>query len=96
MRKIVAASLGLMLIGASAAHADCVVGASMATRFQAIDSDTIMLISGGTPKILVQVFCCVYSSSSVTVLKDSFCSYEDAVLLIDGEAHEARQVKSLY
>ena len=53
MRAII--GLGLfavaLLAGSLPAAADCVVGASMATRFQAIDSNTIILLGGS--KILV-------------------------------------------
>jgi hypothetical protein len=95
MRAII--GLGLfavaLLAGSLPAAADCVVGASMATRFQAIDSNTIILLGGS--KILVQIFCCVHSSSSVTVLKDSFCSYDNAALFIDGNVVDVRSVRRL-
>ncbi|BCM02930.1 hypothetical protein [Ralstonia pseudosolanacearum] len=85
----------LALLAATTAHADCVVGASLATTFRVLDSHTIVLYSGSTPKILIKTFSFFYASSSVTVLKDSFCDYASAVLYVDGQAVDAQQVKHL-
>ncbi|MDC6177370.1 hypothetical protein [Ralstonia solanacearum] len=85
----------LALLAVTTAHADCVVGASLATTFRVLDSHTIVLYSGSTPKILIKTFSFFYPSSSVTVLKDSFCDFESAVLYVDNQAVDAQQVKRL-
>lgn len=85
----------LSLLAATTVHADCVFGASLTTTFRVLDSHTIVLYSGSSPKILIKTFSFIYPSSSVTVLKDSFCDYENAVLYVDGEAVDATQVKRL-
>ena len=97
MRRIILTRLGLGMFGLAVAVtpalADCVVGASMATRFQVLDGDTLILFGGS--KILLKIFCCVSSSSSVSVLKDSFCDYDDSVLFIDGEPVDVQAVRRL-
>lgn len=79
----------------ASANADCVVGASMTNSFRVLDSHTIILYSGSTPKILIKTFTFLYSTSSVSVLKDSFCDFESAVLFADGQVVDAQQVKRL-
>jgi hypothetical protein len=73
MRRIILTRLGFGMVGlvfaVTPAFADCVVGASMATRFQVLDSNTLILRGGS--EMLIKVFCCVYPGSSVSVLKDS-------------------------
>ena len=96
MRKtIVAAGLALTLMGPQA-FADCVVGASLSTRYKTIDSSTILLMGIAGPKVLAKIDCCLYPGARVTVLKDMFCDYEDAVFLIDGRPVDVHSVKNLY
>ena len=83
----------LLLWCANAAHADCVVGAKMALSYVVLDSHTIILkVSNG---ILIKSFHFFNTVSSVSVLKDSFCDYESAVLYVDGEVVDVQQVKRL-
>lgn len=77
------------------ANADCVYGAKDKTSFTVLDSNSIILSGGYGYNILVKTYSYIYSNSSITVLKDSFCSYEDAVLYIDGGVCDAREVKRL-
>ncbi len=76
-------------------HADCVWNAKSKRSFQRIDNHTILLTGGPGPDILIKTWSFVYSTSTVAVLKDSFCSHENAVLLIDGEVADAREVRKL-
>jgi hypothetical protein len=78
----------------NAASAGCVVGAKMATTFTVLDSHTLILHSG-SHNIMIKTFAFFYPSSSITVLKDSFCSFESAVLYIDGQVVDAQQVEKL-
>jgi len=75
-----------------AAWADCVFGAKDKTSYVVLDSRTIMLKGGIGGDIIIKTDGYIYSTSTVTVLKDDFCSYDDAVLYIDGEVVNARQV----
>jgi hypothetical protein len=77
------------------ANADCVIGAKMKISFTVLDTHTVMLRGGGGKDILIKTFSFLYSSSQVTVLKDSFCDYESAVLYVDGEVIDAQQVKGI-
>lgn len=80
---------------ASSAHAECVIGAKSKTQFQVLDSHTIMLSGGYGGQIILKSFQFFNSSSQVTILKDSFCDFEDAVLYIDGEPVDVQQVKKI-
>lgn len=75
--------------------ADCVLGAKDKTGFVVLDSHTIMLKGGYGPDIIIKTFASIYRSSEVSVLKDSFCSYDSAVLYIDGEVADANQVTKI-
>lgn len=93
---VAAAVIGiLLLLSPQVALADCVNGAKSKTSFTRLDSHTVILSGGYGPRILVKTFCFIYSSSNVTVLKDSFCSHESAVLYIDEEVCDARSVQKL-
>jgi len=46
----------LSLLEATSVHADCAIGASLTTAFRVLDSHTIVLYSGSTPKILIKTF----------------------------------------
>ena len=93
--KLVFVCVASIAIGCSTAMADCVYGAKSKTRFQALDSNTILLTGGYGGAIVVKIYCCVHSSSDVTVLKDDFCTYDSAVLYIDGEVVDVRDVKKI-
>lgn len=79
----------------NAALADCVFNAKTSTSYTVIDSKTIVLQGGASGPIMIKLYCCVYPSSRLMVLKDSFCSYEDAVLYIDGKPVAVIDVKRL-
>jgi hypothetical protein len=84
----------LLLLSISfASQADCVYGAKSKMSFVILDSHSILLKNGPGKDILIKSFSFFYSSSSVTILKDSFCDYESAVLYVDGNVVDAQQVK---
>lgn len=96
LRAGVAVAIGtLLLLLTQTALAACVLGAKSKTRFTRLDTHTIILSGGYGPKILIKTFCFIHSSSDVSVLKDSFCSHENAVLYIDGEMCDVRSVEKL-
>lgn len=72
--------------------ADCVYSAKDKAKFIVLDSHTIILQGGPGPDIIIKTYSFINRSSSITVLKDSFCSYDSAVLYIDGEVVDANQV----
>lgn len=85
----------LIAIHPQSALADCVYWAKEKTRFQVLDSTTIFLTGGVGGSILTKIFCCIYKTSELAVLKDSFCSYDSAVFYIDGEVYDVRDVKKV-
>jgi len=85
----------LVLVFGINLQADCVYGAKDKTKFQRLDTHKIILSGGYGSDILIKTYCFIYSSSTVQVLKDDFCSYDSAVLYIDGEVCDANQVNKL-
>ncbi|WP_146610926.1 hypothetical protein [Polynucleobacter paneuropaeus] len=83
----------LSLIGL--ANADCVYGAKSKTKFIVLDSHALILKGGYGKDILIKTFSFINSGSSISILKDDFCSYESAVLYIDGQLADANEVKWL-
>lgn len=84
-----------LLIATCSAYADCVINAQMKQSYVVLDTHTIMLKGGVGNDIIIKTFAFINSSSQVTVLKDSFCSYENAVLYINGEVVDAQQVTNV-
>ena len=76
-------------------QADCVINAKSKTKFTILDSHTILLSGGTGPDIIIKTFEFLNSSSSIMVLKDSFCSLESAVLYVDGKPIDVNQVTKL-
>jgi hypothetical protein len=72
--------------------ADCVHGAKDKKKFTVVDSHTVSLGGGTGPEIIIKTHTAVDASAAITVLKDSFCSHETAVLLVDGETVDATKV----
>lgn len=87
--------IGIFCCIASSTFADCVYFAKSKLSFRVIDSHTLILSGGPGPDILIKTFAFINKTSSVLVLKDSFCSYESGVLLIDGEVADVNQVTKL-
>ena len=84
-----------LLLLISIIYADCVYGAKDKTNFVVLDNNSIVLKGGYGSDILIKTYCYMYSSSDISVLKDSFCDYEGSVLYIDGQVCDANQVKKL-
>lgn len=80
---------------ATAAHADCVVGAKSETSFRVLDSNTILLSGGYPAQILIKSFSFFSPTSNVSVLKDDFCDFDSNVLYVDGETVDVQQVKEI-
>lgn len=83
------------MLSMSWAYADCVYGAKSKNKFVVLDSHTVILKGGYGKDILIKTFAFIYGSSSLTILKDDFCSYESAVLYIDGQVADVNEVKWL-
>jgi hypothetical protein len=95
MKCSICLSILILLAACNAAVADCILNAKSKTTYEVLDSHTILLKGGIGNAILVKSFAFFHSSSQVTVLKDSFCDFESAVLYVDGEVVDAQQVKGL-
>ena len=95
--KNIAAGIVAVAIAAVAfnANADCVYGAKEKTSFVVLDSHTIILKGGYGNDILIKTYSFINSYSSITVLKDSFCSYDSAVLYVDNETVDVNQVTKI-
>ncbi len=87
--------IGIFCFIAGSAYADCVYFAKSKLSFRVIDSHTLILSGGPGPDILIKTFAFINKTSSILVLKDSFCSYDSGVLLIDGEVAAVNQVTKL-
>ena len=85
----------IVVLSYNNALADCVFGAKDKTSFNRIDNHTIILSGSIGSDMILKTYCFIYQSSSVTVLKDSFCSHESAVLYIDNEVCDVNQVDKL-
>ena len=78
-------SLGLLLFAMPCfAVADCVEGALHKTKFSRLNNHTVALTGGYGSPIVIKTSCKVKRNSTVSILKDSFCSASEAVLFVDG------------
>jgi len=89
------AVLMILLISIRAGRADCVIGAKSKTYYTRLDAHTIVLSGGFGGSILIKTFGFIYPTSNVVILKDAFCSYDEAVLYVDGEVCDANSVQKL-
>ena len=62
----------LCVFAINGAYADCVYGAKSKNKFVVLDSHTVILKGGFGKDILIKTFAFIYSSSSLTILKDDF------------------------
>lgn len=91
--KAIAKLICVFLLAVSTpSFADCVYGAKDKTKFTVLDSHTIILQGGIGSDIIIKTYAFINRGSSITVLKDSFCSYESAVLYIDGQVVDVNQI----
>jgi hypothetical protein len=88
---VAASTLGVPIV----ATGDCILNAKSKTSYVILDSHTILLKGGIGNDILIKSFAFFNTASQVTVLKDSFCDFETAVLYVDGQTVDAQQVKGL-
>jgi len=77
----------------SYSFAGCVFGAKDKTSYVVLDNHTLILKGGYGRDILIKSFSFFYTTSEVTVLKDSFCSYDNSVLYVNGELVDANSVE---
>jgi hypothetical protein len=82
----------LLLAASSWTLADCVNGAKDKTKFSVLDNHTVILQGGYGSEIIVKTFCSINNTSNLTVLKDDFCSHDNAVIYVDGEVCDVKQV----
>lgn len=87
----------IILLFGIVSNADCVYGAKDKTKFKIIDEKTILLTGGYGKDILIKIYdyYTIQSYARVTVLKDSFCSYDSKVLLIDKRVTDVAEVTGL-
>ncbi len=92
MKTTILAACATLLALTTPSQADCVINAKSKTTFTRIDSHTLLLQGGTGPDIIIKTFAFIMQSSSITVLKDDFCSFESEVLLVDGDVVDVNQV----
>jgi hypothetical protein len=73
-------------------QAECVFGAKHKTEYRILGAHTILLSGGPGRNIIITSYSFFNSHSSVEVLKDSFCDYENAVLYVDDEPVDVKTV----
>jgi len=96
MKKIIIfLILPILIIISQNIFADCVYGAKSKTSYVILNDHTIILKGGFGGDILIKSFSFFYPSSDVSVLKDSFCSYDSAVLYVDGETVDVNEIERL-
>jgi hypothetical protein len=93
--RILVAAVLILLALTHGAIAGCVYGAEAKSQFVQLDSHTIILKGGFGRDILIKTFAFLNRFSSITVLKDSLCSYESNVLYVDGNLAGVNQVEFL-
>lgn len=74
------------------ASAECVEGAKTKTGFSRLNNHTVALTGGYGAAIVIKTPCTVRRNSNVSILKDSFCQSDEAVLFIDGNECGAEKV----
>ncbi len=94
MTKILVVAVSLFLLLPVVCVADC-VWFSSPDRWIYVDSNTLILCDLGKPRALIKIWGRLFSTSSVSILKHEFCSHDSAVLLIDGEPVDVREVRRL-
>lgn len=94
IRVIAGAVLGVFVF-TQQGYAGCVYGAKNKNSFIILDNHTFVLQGGSGSDILVKTFAFVRRSSNITVLKDSFCSYDSSAIYIDGELAALKQVERI-
>jgi hypothetical protein len=95
MKTLITSILAALVLTLTA-HADCVHSARSYLSFRVVASDTLILTQGVGPDIQIQVWgVWLTNTASVRVLRDSFCSFDEAVLFINGEIVDVREVKNL-
>jgi hypothetical protein len=95
MNRLLTWAAALAMCFSDSAGADCVINAKLKQKFVILDAHTVVLTGGIGPDILIKTFAFFTGRPNLTVLKDSFCSYESAVLYVDGEVVDAQEVKDL-
>jgi hypothetical protein len=85
----------VVILSAQHCYAGCVYGAKSKSAFIVLDNHTFVLKGGYGSDILVKTYAYVRRNSEITVLKDSFCSYDSSAIYIDGELAALKQVERL-
>ncbi len=74
------------------AQSDCVEGALNKSKFSRLNNHTVALTGGYGSPIVIKTSCQINRNSTVSILKDSFCSASEAVLFVDGQECAADHV----
>lgn len=82
----------LLLTMSCLVSADCVEGALTKSKFNRMNNHTIALTGGYGEAIVIRTSCRINRKSTISILKDSFCNDDKAVLHIDGKDCDAEKV----
>lgn len=91
--KILTVTAISLILTSQLAYSECVIGVKGSTKYQVIDSHTLILTGGYGGTFLLKSFSFFQPTSQVTVLSDSFCDFASAVLYVDGQKVDVQQVK---
>lgn len=78
-----------------AAHAECVIAVKTKTNVQILGQHTMLLTGGVGSPVIIRSFAFFYPNSSVMVLKDSFCDYDNNAIAVDNQVISLQQVESV-
>ena len=82
-------------LGSSPANADCVAHAQNRDRIEVLDRHTLLLSGRLGPDILVRTFATIKRRSTITIVRNSFCSFATDVLIVDGNLIGVGRVTAL-
>jgi hypothetical protein len=82
----------LLLTTSCMVNAECVEGALTKSKFNRMNSHTIALTGGYGEAIVIRTSCRINRKSTISILKDSFCNDDKALLHIDGIDCDAEKV----
>lgn len=95
MKKIIILLIYSIFFISQNVFADCVYNAKSKTSYIILNNHTIILKGGWGDDVLIKSYSFFYKSSEISILKDSFCSYDNSVLYVDDEIIDVTEVKRI-
>ena len=92
MKNIRVLLLSASAFVATSANADCVYSAKGKTEYEVLDTHTVHFKGGNTRDFIFKTYSTIKPDAKIVVLKNYFCSFENAVLNVDGEIVDSKLV----